>query len=218
MATFGQKLREWIETVWVPSDERAMQIINECIEKATEKLVSETPDGEIRFALVNKNKLVNQANRKIGSSKSRYFVDNQVEKVFKARPFFCDYPNELYYPTTYYKEIYSINELGVYSKSIILFYAKNIIGKENVAKNLITFWFETEVFPDFEKETKGRSKDYLATTSHTELYFLSSIKRVLTEFGITLTNEEYGEIIAEICDKNDVKLVEFKNNNIKISL
>lgn len=203
MSNFGDNLRNYIDTEWKSDDEKAMKIFDKEWKKATKKLVESTPEGKIRFALVSRRKIMMKLAINPFFSKTKHFMRNAITKASCSKPFFSTCPSEIYFPSLTYPD-------GQYTDPIMLvFYANNIEDYPNVGRDLIGFWFETQILPDFEREIKGRKADYRVTAQNELTYYYSEIKAVLDHFDIALTENDYKEIFTHLCDKNGIKLKKF---------
>ena len=216
MANFGDNLRGWIDTEWKTDDEKAMKTFQKEWEKATRKLVASTPKGQIRFALISRWQIIRKLTLNPFFRKTKHFMRLTITKVSHSKPFFSASPSDLYFPNlTFPNDQYT-------DPYLLIFYANNIEEYSNAGRDFIEFWFETQILPDFERETKKRKSDYRATSNNHELYFYSEIKNCLEHFDIKFTEDEYKEIFTHLCDKNGVKLLEFSSapevNSFKISL
>lgn len=211
MANFGNNLKNWMDTEWKNDDEKAMKIFEKEWKKATKKLVESTPEGQIRFDLVNRYKIIKKLQLNPFFFKSTHFIRDAINEASRTKPFFSVCPSDLYFPNlTFPNEQY----LDQY---MLVFYANNIEKNANVASTLIEFWFETQVLPDFERATKKRKLDSTATLDKSELYLYREIKNCLDHFDIQFTKDQYKENFMQLCDKNGIKLKNFSYCPQKVS-
>lgn len=211
MANFGDNLRNWMDTEWKPDDEKAMKIFEKEWKKATKNLVESTPEGQIRFALISRWKIIKKLQLNPFFFKSTHFIRLAIEKAANSEAFLGLCPSDLYFPTLNFSD-------DVYTDvMILLFYANNLKGYSNVGRDLVQFWFETQVLPDFERAIKKLKKDYRFTANNSELYFYDEIRKALEYYDTPLTRDEYKEIFTHLCDKNGVKLKEFSCSSDKSS-
>ncbi len=153
MAKFGDKLRAWSKVVWEEEDEKVKKILEEEWQKATNKLVSGTPKGTIRFTLLDRYPLIIKLKgRLLGMHKDICFIQSILKKKLNSDNFVA-FDNFTNFPP-YTSE--AIRELGRTllepdERKALLFYANNIKPNFECAKEVIEYWFETYVLKEFEE-------------------------------------------------------------------
>lgn len=207
MENLGNTLRDWVNTVWKPKDGKFMNIFDKEFEKATKDFIPKTPEGQIRFGLLNRRKLITAVKMR-APEKNIYLIREILDKKIFKKPFYCKLDGHCFPP---YSNMDLENEFDytLGQKKVILFYANNIENNPNCAKDLITYWFETYVLKSFEHSVKNAYKTSNISYEYSDLYCYSNIRCVLQHFGIELTRDEYQTIFTELCNKYNVKLKEF---------
>ena len=207
------KRRKAMLSKWQKNKQESTIILRKEWENATNDLVTSTPDGKIRFALINRWNIIKRTKRKLMFQKKLSWITRSLEKIGNEKPFLSLGALDLDFPA-YSNTDHPIFKSSIGEKDMVLFYANNIVPSLDVGKDLITYWFETQIVPDFLNQIRERYKNYpSAKIIATEIYFYDVLKQILKHYGIKFPEENYKILIEELCDKHGLNLVKFSSVN-----
>ena len=202
MANFGDNLRNWLNDQPAIENKKVLRVINEEWEKATKKLIESTPNGTIRVTNFYTGSLMFRIKLRtlfIYEPHAHFFLSNK----------FTEYP--------FYTTAFDCWYIGVPDK-VLLFYANDPKSNPNCANDLIIYWFEKIILPEYEEYVKREYK--YSTSSINTKYSLENrdIKATLENFNIKFDKNDYETTITALCDKHGITLTKSSDNYFYISL
>lgn len=180
-------------------------------ENTISHLVKSTPPGQIRFTLVNFTKLCHKVMDKVKINNIESFLRQCLANTASSPKlaltfYFSNFP-------PYVNEAKTMDISLCYGSSpkyevLLVFYANNPTYNPNCAKDLISYWFDNFVLPDFKKfkATPMPPGIPLLSYSFLKTYSYAPIIFGLNHFGYNLTKEQYEAIFSEMCTKSHYKL------------
>lgn len=192
-------------------EETAMAKLNEIFkfewEKTIKNLIKSTPKGQIRFTLIDFEKLNKKISRKVKSKNLEDLLIKYFERTYYSpnivfTSIFDDFP-------PYEKEANTMNISIKYGSTpkyrmLLVFYANEPESNPSCADDLITYWFEEYVLPNFKefKRMPVSSDAPLLAHPFVKMYSYMPISLALHHFGYRLTLPQYKEIFSVLGDKH----------------
>ena len=90
MANFGDNMREWVKSNNESKEERYRRIIRQEFEKATKDLVTNTPEGQIRFEVIPYTKIKKKIALALGKKNHNHFFFKFLHELEKQNDFLID--------------------------------------------------------------------------------------------------------------------------------
>lgn len=169
--------------------------------KSIKKLKKATPKGQIRFMLVDFEKMLNNLKKKIKNDNleelfNAYLVKNNgCSGIIYTTDFFGFIP--------YQKEAKLMSLSNTYGSNprfrfLLVFYANNIVINPNYLEDFITYWFEKFILPNFKQiNNKGNRKIH---------YFYFPISLALFNYTNIDMDDYVKKLILKLCKKHNLKL------------
>ena len=197
MANFGDNMREWVKSNYESKEERYRRIIRQEFEKATKDLVTNTPEGQIRFEVIPYTKIKKKIALALGKISLDPIMCKLLHDIEKESHFFISLP----------EESSDLRYMGIDKNNKIIFYANNIGSNPNCAKDLVTYWFENFVLPEFERLIKLECVKNRFSESSYSIFSFDFILSALDCYNLPF---EAIAVVKELCVKHAIKLIDLR--------
>ena len=197
MANFGDNMREWVKSNYESKEERYRRIIRQEFEKATKDLVTNTPEGQIRFEVIPYTKIKKKIALALGKISLDPIMCKLLHDIEKENHFFISLP----------EESSDLRYMGIDKNNKIIFYANNIRSNPNCAKDLVTYWFENFVLPEFERLIKLECVKNRFSESSYSIFSFDFILSALDCYNLPF---EAIAVVKELCVKHAIKLIDLR--------
>jgi hypothetical protein len=173
--------------------------------KAIKNLIKSTPKGQIRFDLIDFEKLKNKINRKVKVNNLEELLIEYLKKTYQSSSILCmssfhDFP-------PYEDEAETMAVSLTYGSTpkyqmLLVFYANKPQSNPNCADDLITHWFAEYVLPAFKEFRRTPVPKDVPLLAHpiVKAYSYAPISLALHHFGYRLTLSQYKETFSMLGD------------------